>query len=128
RGPMQKARDNLRAIEIIKQLQAEGRLATREEQAALAKYVGWGGLSGAFKNNQGKYGSGLDEVGRRLRELLTPEEHATAQRSTQYAHYTAEHVIRSMWDAVAKMGFKGGAVFEPGMGIGHFLGMMPGDI
>lgn len=128
RGPKEKARDNLRAIQIVKQLQAEGRLATREEQAALAKYVGWGGLSGAFQNNQGKYGAGLEDIGRQLKEVLTDEEYRTAQRSTQYAHYTAEHVIRSMWDTVAKMGFKGGSVFEPGMGIGHFLGMMPPDI
>jgi hypothetical protein len=125
---MQKARDNLAAIEIVKRVKEDGRPATRAEQAALAKYVGWGGLAGAFKNNQGKYGSGFEEVGKRLEQLLTPAEHATAAKSTQYAHYTAEHVIRSMWDAVARMGFKGGNVFEPGMGIGHFLGMMPPDI
>lgn len=128
RGPKTKATDNLAAIALAKKIIGEDRPATREEQAVLAKYVGWGGLSGAFENSQGKFGTGFEEVGRQLKELLTPEEYRTASRSTQYAHYTAENVIRSMWQAVADMGFTGGTVFEPGMGIGHFLGMMPADI
>ncbi len=103
--------------------------ATKAEQAILAKYVGWGGLPGAFQNpNTKAYGKGLEDVGRRLLGALTPAEYRTAERSTQYAHYTAENVIRSMWDAVRDMGFKGGNVFEPGMGVGHFLGMMPQDL
>lgn len=127
RGFPQKARDNLDAIELAKSLIADGRLATRDEQAVLAKYVGWGGLRGAFDAGQG-FGKGFEDVGRRLKDLLTKDEYETAARSTQYAHYTAEHVIRSMWDAVERMGFKGGSVFEPGMGVGHFLGMMPPDL
>ena len=128
RGPKTKARDNLAAIELAKQLIADGRPATREEQAILVRYVGWGGLKGAFRDSHGAFREGFEDIGRRLEELLTPEEYRTAERSTQYAHYTAEHVIRSMWDAVRRLGFKGGMVFEPGMGIGHFLGMMPGDL
>ena len=128
RGRITKARDNVSAIELAKRLIEDGRPATKAEQAILAKYVGWGGLKGAFPDSAGEFGKGLEAVGARLRELLTPEEYATAERSTQYAHYTAEHVIRSMWDAVRRLGFEGGTVFEPGMGIGHFLGMMPGDL
>jgi N12 class adenine-specific DNA methylase len=128
RGPKTKATDNLAAISLAKRLLAEDRPATREEQAVLAKYVGWGGLSGAFENNHGRFGAGLEDVGRELKTLLSPDEYRTAAKSTQYAHYTAENVIRSMWDAVKAMGFDGGNVFEPGMGVGHFLGMMPPDI
>ena len=128
RGPKLKAADNLSAIRLAKTLTAEQRPATREEQAVLSKYVGWGGLSGAFENNQGNFGTGFEDIGRDLKKLLTPDEYKTASRSTQYAHYTAENVIRAMWQAVENMGFKGGSVFEPGMGIGHFLGLMPTDV
>jgi hypothetical protein len=128
RGPVQKAKDNLAAIALAKKILKEDRPATREEQVQLAKYVGWGGLSGAFKDSNGNFSRGLEETGRQLQQILTPEEYRTAQRSTQYAHYTAENVIRAMWDAVRQMGFRGGSVFEPGMGVGHFAGMMPADI
>jgi N12 class adenine-specific DNA methylase/tRNA1(Val) A37 N6-methylase TrmN6 len=128
RGPKAKALDNVSAIELAKRLIAEGRPATRAEQAILAKYVGWGGLPGVFKDSAGNYGKGFEDVGKRLVDVLTPEEYQTAAKSTQYAHYTADHVIRSMWHAVERMGFKGGTVFEPGMGVGHFLGMMPPDL
>ena len=128
RGRAQKARDNVAAIELAKRLKAEGAVATRSEQEILAKYVGWGGLKNAFRDSEGKFGTGMEAIGQRLQEILTPDEYRTAERSTQYAHYTAEHVIRSMWDAVKGMGFEGGSVFEPGMGIGHFLGLMPPDL
>lgn len=128
RSPRVKARDNIAAIELAKALVAEGRPATKEEQAILARYVGWGGLSGAFPDGHGNLRKGFEDVGARLRQILAPDEYRTAARSTQYAHYTSEPVIRSMWDAVRRMGFNGGAVFEPGMGIGHFLGMMPPDL
>lgn len=128
RGPMQKARDNLAAIELAKRLLADKRTATKAEQEILAKYVGWGGLKNAFERPGGGFAKGFEDIGPRLRALLTPEEYLTASRSTQYAHYTAEHVIRSMWDAVRLMGFEGGDVFEPGMGVGHFNGMMPPDL
>jgi N12 class adenine-specific DNA methylase len=128
RGRIAKARDNVAAIELAKQLKAEGRAATLEEQRVLVKYVGWGGLKNAFRDSAGNFGKGMETIGARLQEILTPEEYRTAERSTQYAHYTAEHVVRSMWNAAEQMGFKGGSVFEPGMGIGHFLGMMPPDL
>jgi N12 class adenine-specific DNA methylase len=126
---MEKARDNLAAIELAQRIDAEKRPATQAEQKVLAKYVGWGGLSGAFRNPETNlFGKGFEPIGTRLKELLTPEAYDQAENSTQYAHYTAEHVIRSMWDAVQQLGFKGGSVFEPGMGIGHFVGLMPPDI
>ncbi len=114
---------------MAKKLIADNRPASKEEQQALAKYVGWGGLSGVFPNPAtGKFGGGLEKAGERLRDILTPEEYEAAAASTQNAHYTPEHVIRSMWDTVERMGFKGGSVFEPGMGVGHFAGLMPTDI
>lgn len=128
RGPRQKARDNLAAIELTKRLIQEDRPATKAEQAILVKYTGWGGLKGAFEGSDRKFGKGFEAIGARLKELLTPEEYRRAAQSTQYAHYTAEHVVRSMWEAVHRMGFKGGLVFEPGMGVGHFLGLMPADL
>jgi N12 class adenine-specific DNA methylase len=129
RGPALKARDNIAAIELAKQLTVDKQLATREQQQILAKYVGWGGLSGAFRNPQtGQFAKGLEEVGRRLQEVLDRQEYGTASRSTQYAHYTSEGIIDAMWGAMRHMGFAGGSVFEPGMGVGHFLGLMPDDM
>lgn len=128
RGRAQKARDNIKAIELMRQIEAEGRPATREEQAMLARYVGWGGIKGAFPDADGNFEKGLEKVGEKLRTLLNDTEYATARRSLQYAHYTAENVVRSMWDAVRQLGFEGGTVFEPGMGTGNFAGMMPRDL
>lgn len=128
RGAMQKARDNVAAIEIIRTLEQEARPATPEEQAKLARYVGWGGLANAFPGPDGSYGKGFEDIGPRLKELLTEEEYDTARRSIQYAHYTSETIVRGMWDMARKLGFKGGNVFEPGMGTGNFRGMMPADI
>ncbi|MCG5533094.1 N-6 DNA methylase [Halorhodospira sp. 9621] len=128
RGPKQKARDNLAAIELIQALEAEGRPATPEEQAQLARYIGWGGLKGAFPDAQGEYAKGYRDIGTRLRELLSDTEYRTAERSLQYAHYTSETVTRGMWDLVRRLGFDGGQVFEPGMGVGNFPATMPADV
>jgi N12 class adenine-specific DNA methylase len=128
RGPMQKARDNVQAIETIKAIIADGRSATTDEQAALAKYVGWGGLANIFPDQAGNYGKGFGDLGPRLRELLTDEEYTTARRSIQYAHYTSEKVVRPMWELAVRLGFTGGSVYEPGMGTGNFAGMMPANI
>lgn len=128
RGRVQKARDNIRAIELMREIEAEGRPATRAEQEQLALYVGWGGLKGAFPDAQGRFEKGLEQVGERLRELMSETEYATARRSMQYAHYTSEAIVSFMWEAARRMGFTGGKVFEPGMGIGNFAGLMPADI
>jgi N12 class adenine-specific DNA methylase len=128
RGAAQKARDNLGAIAIVKTLDRTGEPATREQQERLAKYVGWGGLKNAFNETDGTFPKGFERIGPELKQLLTTEEYDTARRSIQYAHYTSEKIIRPMWDAALKMGFKGGQVFEPGMGTGNFLGMMPAEV
>ena len=132
RRPLEKARDNLRAIEILNRLRTEGapltgaaRVATPEEQAALALYSGWGGIKGAFPDGRGKFGKGFEDIGRRLRDMLTPQEYERAERSIQYAHYTSEPVIRHMWALAERLGFRGGSILEPGAGIGHFAGFMP---
>ncbi|MBI4695594.1 MAG: hypothetical protein HY749_16375 [Gammaproteobacteria bacterium] len=128
RGWTQKARDNVRAIELLQEIESEGRAATPEEQKALSLYVGWGGMPGVFPVKEGDYGKGFEKVGARVRELLTDEEYDAASRSTQYAHYTSERIIRSMWDLAQRLGFRGGAIFEPGMGVGHFAGLIPADV
>ena len=124
----QKARDNLAALELLARIELAGRPATSEEQAVLARYTGWGGLKGMFPDVRGKYGKGFEDLGAKLRGMLTDADYDTAQRSIQFAHYTSADVIRFMWAAMEKMGFKGGSVIEPGMGVGHFAGLMPGSI
>lgn len=123
-----KAEDNINAIELLRRIEAEGRPATRAEQEQLARYVGWGGIKGAFPDADGKFGKGFEKIGEKLKELLSDTEYTTARRSIQYAHYTAEDVVRSMWSAAERLGFSGGKVFEPGMGVGNFAGMMSPDI
>ena len=95
----------------------------------LAKYVGWGGLKTVFPDpGTGAFGKGMEDVGARLLELLTEDEYAAARRSIQYAHYTSETVISFMWRMAQTLGFTGGRVIEPGAGVGHFAGMMPGEL
>lgn len=127
-GPKQKFRDNVAAIRLLKQLEAEGRKATPTEQAILVKYVGWGGLAKAFDpieaaswNSRAQWRAEYTE----LRELLTEDEYRAARGSTANAHYTSPQVITAMWDALERMGFKGGRVLEPAAGVGHFFGLMP---
>lgn len=185
---LKKAAQNVEAVELVKKLQAEGRQASREEQAVLAKFIGWGAseirnalfgnkldaeaakirqyedarkaLAEAGGESMSRYASGYmqayylvsgtpgyrygDPITRalleqakpdmtarkwldlrdRLKAALTAEEWATAERSTQYAHYTSRAVVQSMWKAMERMGFKGGAILEPGAGIGVFPGLM----
>ena len=125
RGWKAKAHDNITAIKLVRAIEAEGRPATAQEQEALARYVGWGGLASVFPDQAGAFGKGYEKIGEELRGLLSETEYATARRTTQYAHFTAETVVRAMWDAAERLGFKGGSVFEPGMGTGNFAGMMP---
>lgn len=125
RGPKAKATGNIRAIELMREIEAEGRNATHGEQRELALYVGWGGIKGAFPDADGNFGKGFEEIGAQLQSMLSDTEYRTAQRSIQYAHYTSETIVRSMWAAVERLGFKGGKVFEPGMGSGNFIGMAP---
>lgn len=128
RGRVLKARDNIAAIELAKRIKSEDRLATDAEKQILVKYVGWGGIKNIFRDSTGSFGTGMEKLGERLENILTKEEYRSANATVSNAHYTSETVVRAMWDAVKEMGFKGGSVFEPGMGIGHFLGMMPTDL
>ena len=115
--PSQRYANNVAAIRLLKQLEAENRAATAEEQEVLAKYVGWGGLADCFDPRHSNYEG--------LRSLLSEEEYAAARESTLTAFYTPPVVIRSIYAALGQMGFRQGNVLEPACGIGHFLGMLP---
>ena len=115
--PSQRYANNVAAIRLLKQLEAENRPATLEEQEVLAKYVGWGGLADCFDPRHSNYEG--------LRSLLSEEEYAAARESTLTAFYTPPVVIRSIYAALERMGFQQGNVLEPACGIGHFLGMLP---
>ena len=115
--PSQRYANNVAAIRLLKQLEAENRLATAEEQEVLAKYVGWGGLADCFDPKHSRY--------EELKGLLSETEYAAARESTLTAFYTPPVVIRSIYAALGQMGFRQGNVLEPACGVGHFLGMLP---
>ena len=115
--PGERFKNNIRAIRLLKKLESEDRLATPEEQAILAQYVGWGGLSDCFEERHSKYAE--------LKALLTDDEYAAARESTLTAFYTPPTVIRSIYQALENMGFKTGNLLEPSCGIGNFIGMRP---
>lgn len=123
RGSMAvKARANLTAIRLLKTLEREQRKATTEEQKVLVRYVGWGGLKGVFDDENKSF----DRIRSDLKELLTEEEFAAARASIQDAHYTSQTVIqRGIYAAMTRFGFRGGKMVEGGVGIGHFIGLMP---
>lgn len=128
-GEAEKFSDNIAAIETLKKIEAENRRATPEEQAVLARYVGWGGLANAFRVAGSAEGEGVakgwEKRVAQLEELLEPEEIKVARNSTKAAHYTSEVVVKAVWKAAQKAGFRGGAVLEPSVGVGNFLGLMP---
>lgn len=125
-SPREKIRANLRAIELAKEIVADGRQATPEEKRELVKYTGWG----AFAQPMFAAGRGSELTAERqkLAALLTKEEYEAARQSTLNAHYTSESVIRGMWDAMAHLGFKGGLALEPSSGVGHFIGLTPASV
>ncbi|MGL4717410.1 MAG: LPD38 domain-containing protein [Aeromonas sp.] len=128
-GEVQKFNDNLAAIRTLKKIEAEHRRATPEEQAVLARYVGWGGLANAFPDpTSGQFKDKWQARGDELRALLTDDEYKAARRSTRNAHYTAENVVSAMWKAVERLGFKGGLVLESSVGVGNFLGLAPSHL
>ena len=120
-GPKQKFARNVEAIRTLKTLESENRNATPEEQEILSQYVGWGGLADAFDPDKDSWAKEYA----RLKELLSPEEYAAARASTLNAHYTSPTVIRAIYDAVEKMGFRSGNILEPSCGVGNFFGMLP---
>lgn len=140
RSPTESLRRNIAALELLKELEAEGRPATVDEKKILAQFSGWGGISQVLDEYRGKamtgergYSYGRDENWEKkwgkgylkLKELLTPEEWTAAEDTTINAHYTSREVIQQMWKLVDRLGFKGGRVLEPGAGAGHFAGLVP---
>lgn len=123
-GKKAKYKNNVAAIRLARELEASGRRATPDEQAVLAKFVGWGGIPEAF-NKWAATNEKWDTEIAELRELLTPEEWARAHGSTTNAHFTAKPVIQAMYAGLERAGFHGGDVLEPGMGSGNFFGYMP---
>ena len=120
-GPKQKFARNIEAIRTLFQLEEEHRGATAEEQQVLSQYVGWGGLADAFDPGKDSWAKEYAE----LKGLLSEDEYAAARSSVLNAHYTAPVVIRSIYDAVERMGFQSGNILEPSMGVGNFFGMLP---
>ena len=120
-GAKQKYARNIEAIRTLFKLEQEHRGATAEEQQVLSRYVGWGGLADAFDPGKDSWAKEYAE----LKNLLSEDEYAAARSSTLNAHYTSPTVIRGIYDAVERMGFRSGNILEPSMGVGNFFGMLP---
>ena len=120
-GAKQKYARNIEAIRTLFKLEEEHRGATAEEQQVLSQYVGWGGLADAFDPGKDSWEKEYAE----LKGLLSEDEYAAARSSTLNAHYTSPTVIRGIYDAVERMGFRSGNILEPSMGVGNFFGMLP---
>ena len=120
-GAKQKYARNIEAIRTLFKLEEEHRGATAEEQQVLSQYVGWGGLADAFDPNKENWSAEYTQ----LKGLLSEDEYAAARSSTLNAHYTSPTVIRGIYDAVERMGFRSGNILEPSMGVGNFFGMLP---
>ena len=118
--PSEKYAANAAAIRTLKQIEAEERLATPEEQEILSRYVGWGGLANCFEQTSPHY--------EELKSLLDSEEYAAARASTLTAFYTPPVVIRGIYKALSQMGFTQGNILEPSCGTGNFLGLLPADM
>ena len=123
-GAKAKFRANMDAINLLKELEFDGRQATPEEQDVLSKYVGWGGLADAFDENKPNWADEFAE----LYATLSPEEYAAARASTLNAHYTSPTVIKAIYEAVGSMGFQTGNILEPAMGVGNFFGLLPQEM
>ena len=120
-GAKEKFRNNMAAINLLHELELENRLATPEEQETLSKYVGWGGLSMAFDENNAAWANEFQE----LYASLSPEEYRAAMESTLTAFYTPPVVIKGMYEAIARLGFSEGSILEPSCGTGNFFGLLP---
>lgn len=120
-GPKAKFAMNIAAITVLKQIEAENRTATPEEQQILSQYVGWGGIPDAFDDTKTDWATEYQE----LKAALTPDEYTAARASTLNAHYTSPVVINAIYEAIGNMGFQSGNILEPAMGVGNFFGMLP---
>ena len=137
-GAKSKFHSNVEAIKTLRKIEAENRFATSEEQAVMAKYVGWGGIQQAFvsdkvaENISGNLGeaapSGWENEQKELLELLSPEEYKAARASTLTSFYTPPDVADGIYQALSQFGFEGGNVLEPSMGVGNFFAKMPDDM
>ena len=123
-GATAKFQMNMDAINLLKELEFDGRQATKEEQETLSRYVGWGGLADAFDETKQNWSNEFQE----LYAALSPEEYAAARSSTLNAHYTSPTVIRAIYEAVGNMGFETGNILEPSMGVGNFFGLLPDNM
>ena len=121
----QKFRDNIAAIELVRRLDAEGRGASEDGKRVLVKYVGWGGIPQVFASPLPQE---WRTEGEELKALLAPDEYEAARASTLNAHYTSATIISGIYDALDRMGFDGGRIVEPALGIGHFFGLMPDEV
>ena len=120
-GAKSRFRTNMDAIHLLKQLEANGLAATAGEQETLSRYTGWGAISEAFDDSKPEWRREFEE----LKAALTPEEYEAARGSTLNAHYTSPTVIRAIYYALGNMGFEGGRILEPSMGVGNFFGLLP---
>ena len=120
-GAKTKFHNNVAAIQTLRKIESEGRLATPEEQEILSRYVGWGGLPQAFDGNNPQWAEEFTQ----LQKLLSPEEYEAAKATTLNAHYTSPTVIKAIYQAVENMGFRAGNILEPSCGIGNFFGLVP---
>lgn len=116
---------NLDIMDLLQRLEAENRKPTVEEKTLMAQYTGFGGLSDAFPNSNDEYKKGWEELGNRLKDTLIPEQYKTARASTTSAFFTPPSVIQSMWSIAERLGYNGGMVLEPSIGIGSFIGFAP---
>ena len=123
-GAKTKFKNNISAIKTLKNIESENRQATQEEKEALSKYVGWGGISQAFSDNNEKWSKEYLE----LKELLTPQEYNAAKASVLDSFYTPPIVIDSIYEAISNFGFNGGNMLEPSCGVGNFIGKMPEEM
>ena len=120
-GAKTKCKNNIAAIRLLKELQAQGRIATAEEQITLARFVGWGGLANALTAGKSGWESEYEEI----KSLLTEEELQSAQESTLTAYYTEQSVISHVYHALEQFGFRGGNILDPAMGTGNFYSVLP---
>ncbi len=120
-GPKAKFQMNINAIQTLKAIESEQRLATADEQEVLSRYVGWGGCADAFDETKENWHSEYAE----LKDLLTEEEYESARASVLNAHYTSPAVIKAIYKAIENMGFRTGNILEPSCGIGNFFGLLP---
>ena len=123
KGPQRKARANIDALAVLRQIEDEARSATAEEQAVLARWSGWGAVPQIFDETDER----TESLRRELRSLVDDEAWDAARRTVLNAHYTDPAVVTAMWDALGRLGFTGGRVLEPGCGSGNFIGPAPPD-